>query len=158
MSPLQPVLPFMKPPTHAAQLKRAFSCFQDLLRKARRKDLGTRWSVSWAHFHYPTSTRNPHKKSDTLQTNIQSCHWGSCIPICTDLSKNVQRPPTTEPSFAQSLHNISGKFTNQIQANFQKLRKFTAAEDLASDNYMLSFSKSYTVIHMKQIISAYLKC
>lgn len=147
VSPLQPVLPFMKPPTHTAQFKRSFSCFQNLLRKARRKDLGTRWSLSWAHFCYPTSTYNPHKNSDTLQTNIQSCHWGSCIPICTDLSKNVGHLQQSH-----LLHNLS----IISLANLRTKSRQTFSRSMLS--YCHQHQWSYKNLQQQRILHQTTKC
>lgn len=89
MKPLQPILSFMKPSTHTAQLKRGFSYFQDLIRKH------IPWWAKPGHtaaspmgcFLLPHSNHNLRKNSDTQWTNVQSGHQGSWIPISTNFSK-----------------------------------------------------------------------
>lgn len=126
MSPLQPTLPFKKPSTHTAQLKRGFSYSQDLLRKAHSVT-----GKTWAHggLSHGVFSSTPAATITSIRTVTPSeqvfSPVTSWIPIYTDLSmnlrKSVQRAHTTAPSFAQSLLNISGKFTNEIQANPQQV-------------------------------------
>lgn len=166
------MLPFIKPSTHTAQLKRGFSFFQDLLRKAH-----SIWDKTWAHSTLshglvsttspapitPTRTVTPSKQMFSPFTGAAGSQYAD---LSAELSKNVQRPQTTEPSFAQflliSLANLQTKYRQTLSRSMLSYfhHHQWSCKNLRQQRILHQTTTCHPSqnLNMKQIIFAYLKC